>query len=362
MKFFPIVAAVAVATLAVPSFVFAAAHTELSSGALIEKTSIRTGVERDMQEVLDAHAGLNPKPIESITPAEARTQPPLADAVNVVLKKQKKNTDPEKQVPGIKSVDRMIMGAAGQIPARVYTPAGAGPFPVIVYFHGGGWVLGDKQVYDGGARGLAKQANAVVVSVDYRLSPEAKFPAAWEDSLAAYRWTLTNAASIKGDVKKMALAGESAGGNLAVATAIAVRDAGLQAPLHVLAVYPVAQTNLTTASYTEHALAKPLNKAMIEWFVDKLTTSPANLKDTRLQLVDANLQGLPPVTLISAQIDPLQSDGVMLEQALKAAGVAVERKNYDGVTHEFFGMASVVTKAREAQEYAGQRLKKAFGS
>ena len=201
----------------------------------------------------------------------------------------------------------------------------------------------------------------MVVSVDYRLSPEAKFPAAWDDSLAAYKWTLANAASIKGDPKKLALAGESAGGNLAVATAIAVRDAGLQAPLHVLAVYPVAQTSLTTESYTAHAMAKPLNKAMIEWFVDKLTTSPANLKDTRLQLVDAKLQGLPPVTLISAQIDPLQSDGVMLEKALKAAGVPVERKNYDGVTHEFFGMAAVVKKAKDAQEYAGQRLKQAFG-
>ena len=360
MKFPPV--ALAVAVLTVSGFVFAAAHTAPSAETQTAKTSTRVNVEKDMQEVLDAHAGLTPKPIESLTPAEARKQPTLADAVNVVLKKQSKNTDPEKLVPGIKSVDRMIMGAAGQIPARIYTPDGAGPFPMIVYFHGGGWVIGNKQVYDGGARGLAKQANAVVVSVDYRLSPEAKFPAAWEDALAAYKWTLTNAASIKGDPKKMALAGESAGGNLAVATAIAVRDAGLQAPLHVLAVYPVAQTSLTTESYTEHAMAKPLNKAMIEWFVDKLTTSPANLKDTRLQLVDAKLQGLPPVTLISAQIDPLQSDGVMLEKALKAAGVAVERKNYDGVTHEFFGMAAVVAKAREAQEYAGQRLKKAFGN
>ena len=361
MKFAPI--ALAVTALAVSGLVFAAAHTAPgAAGTMPAQAGAQAGAEKDMQAVLDALAGLKPKPIESLTPAEARKQPTPADAVNVVLKKEGKSTDPEKLVPGVKSVDRMITGAAGQIPARVYTPDGAGPFPVIVYFHGGGWVIGNKQVYDGGARGLAKQANAVVVSVDYRLSPEARFPAAWDDSLAAYKWTLANAATLKGDPKKLALAGESAGGNLAVATAIAVRDAGLQAPLHVLAVYPVAQTSLTTESYTQYAMAKPLNKAMIEWFVDKLTTSPANLKDTRLQLVDAKLQGLPPVTLIGAQIDPLQSDGVMLEKALKEAGVAVERKNYDGVTHEFFGMAAVVAKAQEAQKYAGQRLKKAFGN
>jgi acetyl esterase len=144
-------------------------------------------------------------------------------------------------VPGVTSVDRAIRGAAGDIPARIYTPEGAGPFPVIVYYHGGGWVIADKNVYDGGARGLAKAANAVVVSVDYRLAPEAKFPAQHDDALAAYRWALANAASIKGDPKRVALAGESAGGNLAVATAVAARDAKLQAPAAVISVYPIAQ-------------------------------------------------------------------------------------------------------------------------
>ena len=322
----------------------------------------QVGADKDMQEVLAAHASLKPQPIEKLDAKGARKQPTLADAVNVVLKKQGKNTDPQALVPGVKSVDRTIAGAAGEIPARIYTPEGAGPFPVIVYYHGGGWVIGDKQVYDGGARGLAKQANAVVVSVDYRLAPEHKFPAAWDDALAAYKWSLANAASIKGDPKKLALAGESAGGNLAVATAIAARDAGLQAPLHVLAVYPVAQTSLKTASYEKNANAKPLNRDMIKWFVDNLTNAPSDLKDPRLQLVDAKLQGLPPVTIINAPIDPLLNDGIMLEAALKKAGVPVERKLYKGVTHEFFGMAAVVQEAKDAQEYAGQRLKSAFGS
>ena len=263
-------------------------------------------------------------------------------------------------VPGIKSADRTIAGAAGQIPATIYTPDGAGPFPVIVYYHGGGWVIANKKVYDGGARGLSKQANAVVVSIDYRQAPEHKFPAAWDDAFAAYKWTLANAASIKGDPKKLAIAGESAGGGLAVATAIAVRDAGLQAPVHVLSVYPIAQTSLATPSYEENAKAKPLNRPMMKWFLDMTARSPADLKDPRMSVVDAKLQGLPPVTIINASIDPLASDGAMLEAALKKAGVPVERKFYDGVTHEFFGMAAVVGKAKDAQEYAGQRLKESF--
>ena len=316
---------------------------------------------REMKEVLDALASLDPKPIEKLTPVEARKQPTPADAVNAVLKKQDKPTDPQALVPGVKHLDRTIAGAAGQIPARIYTPDGAGPFPVVVYYHGGGWVIADKEVYDGGARGLAKEANAVVVSVDYRLAPEHKFPAAWDDALAAYKWVAANAASIQGDPKRLALAGESAGGNLAVATAIAARDAGLQKPMHVVAVYPVAQTSLTTASYNQNANAKPLNRDMIKWFVDKVTNSPADLKDPRISLVDAKLQGLPPVTIINAPIDPLADDGAMLEAALKKAGVPVERRLFEGVTHEFFGMAAVVPKAREAQAYAGARLKSAFG-
>ena len=317
--------------------------------------------DADMQQVLDTHAGLQPQPIEKLAPAQARQQPTIADAVNALLRQQGRSTDPAVLVPGITSRDVQIEGAAGPLPARIYTPAGAGPFPVVVYFHGGGWVIADKQVYDGGARGIASQANAVVVSVDYRQAPEHKFPAAWDDSLAAYKWALANAASLKGDPRKFGLAGESAGGNLAVATAIAARDAKLQAPLHVLAVYPVAQTSLNTESEIENAAAKPLNRAMVKWFVDHLIRTPADTKDTRLQLTEANLQGLPPVTLINAVIDPLRSDGAQLESALKAAGVPVERKLYTGVTHEFFGTAAVVTKAKDAQAYAGQRLKAAFG-
>lgn len=314
-----------------------------------------------MQAVLDQHAKLGPKSMETLTPEEARQQPTPKDAVMALLVAESRDTAPTALVPGVTSVDRSITGAAGNIPARIYTPEGAGPFPVIVYYHGGGWVIANKDVYDGGARGLSKAANAVVVSVDYRLAPEAKFPAQHDDALAAYRWALANAKSIKGDSARIALAGESAGGNLAVATAVAARDANLQRPMAVIAVYPIAQPDTTTASYTTYANAKPLNRAMMGWFAKHTIRTPADLQDPRISLVKATLSDLPPVTIINAQIDPLLDDGAMLERALRDAGNQVERRVFDGVTHEFFGMAAVEDKAKEAQAYAGQRLTAAFG-
>ena len=316
----------------------------------------------DMKAVLDSFASLNPKAIEKISVEEARTQPTFADAVKGTVLAQGRDASPTALVPGVTSRDGTIPGPAGRLPIRVFTPQGPGPFPVIVYFHGGGWVLANPEVYDAGARGLAKQANAVVMSVSYRKAPEAKFPAAWDDALASYRWVTTNARAINGDGRTFALAGESAGGNLAVATAVAARDAGLTQPKHVLAVYPVAQTgSLNTPSYIENAAAKPLNRPMVEWFLDKVLRTPADKQDTRLDLVNADLRGLPPVTIINARLDPLRSDGAMLEDAMKKAGVSVERKDYAGVTHEFFGGAAVLQKARDAQAYAGQRLMQSFG-
>lgn len=317
--------------------------------------------DHDMHELAEAHGELGPKAIEKLTPEEARTQPTMADAVKHLLQKQGRDSTPETLVPGVTRSDASISTPAGNLHAFVYTPAGASNLPVIVYFHGGGWVIASAEVYDAGARGLAKKVQAIVISVDYRLAPENKFPAAWDDALSTYRWALENAQRLGGDPSRMAIAGESAGGNLAVATAVAVRDAGLTQPRHVLAVYPVGQTgSLHTESYIENAIAKPLNKAMIEWFVGHLLRSDADKKDTRLDLIHADLAGLPPVTIINASLDPLRSDGGMLEDALEKAGVPVAREIYSGVTHEFFGAAAVLHKAREAQAFAGKRLREAL--
>jgi acetyl esterase len=314
----------------------------------------------DQLALAKAHEGLRPKAIEKLDAAEARLQPTVADAVAELLRQQGRSAEPEVLVPGVRSEDRTIPTAGATLPVRIFTPAGAGPFPVIVYYHGGGWVIADKEVYDAGARGLAAQARAVVISVDYRRAPEHRFPAAWGDALETYRWAVANAGSVGGDPQRIALAGESAGGNLAVATAIAARDAGLPRPAHVLAVYPVTQTSVNTESYIENAIAKPLNRAMVQWFVKNLVRSDADLKDPRLSLVNARLEGLPPVTIINARIDPLRSDGGKLEDALRAAAVPVERRSYEGVAHEFFGAAAVLEKARQAQAFAGERLREAF--
>ena len=310
-----------------------------------------------MQAVLDELGALNGKPIATLDASEARKQPTPTDAVKQLLTKQGKPTTPP---PGATMSTRSVSGAVGQLPANIYTPDGAGPFPVVVYYHGGGWVIANKDVYDGGARALAINAKAVVVSADYRTAPEHKFPAAHDDALAVYEWALKNAASIKGDAKKVALAGESAGGNLAVATAIAAKAKGLQAPLAVISVYPIAGRDTTTPSYTEQANAKPLNRAMMNWFFDKYQRTAADGQDPRINLLGANLAGLPPVTIINAYLDPLRSDGEMLAAKIKAAGGVVDQKTYGGVTHEFFGMGAVHPKARDAESYAADALKKAF--
>jgi acetyl esterase/lipase len=313
----------------------------------------------DMLEVLNTFASLDPDAIEKIDTDAARVNPTPADAVRQLVIEQGRDPHPEQLVPGVRTQEIEVPGAEAALPARVYLPEGEGPFPVVLYFHGGGWVIADKDVYDGGARALAKAANASVVSVDYRRAPEHPFPAAWNDALAAYRWVLGNPAKVGGDGGRIALAGESAGGNLALATAIAARDAGLPLPEHILAIYPVTQTDLHTESYLENAIAVPLNREMMKWFFDRVAISSEDFHDPRLNLISADLAGLPSVTLINARIDPLRSDGAKMESALKSAGVEVERRDFEGVTHEFFGMGAVVAKAREAVEFAGQRLQDA---
>ncbi len=232
--------------------------------------------------------------------------------------------------------------------------------PVLVYYHGGGWVIADVNTYDAAPRLLSKQLNAIVVSVEYRHAPEAKFPAQHEDAAAAYRWVASNAGSWGGDPSRLALAGESAGGNLAVATAIYARDNGLPTPRHVLSVYPIANSSKTLPSRMDSANAKPLNTAMLGWFGHYYAKSVADMQDPRINLVAANLRGLPPVTIVNAQIDPLRSDGETLAEALRTAGVRVEQRTFPGVTHEFFGMGAIVRGAYDANQYAVERLKTAL--
>lgn len=294
------------------------------------------------------------RPYHTLDPQAARQQPSFTDGVMRAMAERNMPTPP----PGVSERVIQVGGGAGMIPARVFTPAGAtGPLPVIVYFHGGGWVIADSEVYAPSARALAREAQAIVVSVDYRRAPEAKSPAQHDDALAAYRWVAQNARSLGGDPNRLALAGESAGGNLAVATAAAARAAGLTQPRHVLSVYPIAGNDLTTESYRENANAMPLNRALMAWFFHHTLANPAQSADPRINLLAADLRGLPPVTIIAAQIDPLRTEGQVLAQRLQQSGVEVERREYPRVTHEFFGAAPLIPAAAEAQRFAGARLR-----
>lgn len=315
-----------------------------------------------MQKVLDELASLGGKPIENLSAEQARLQPTPTDAVKSLLRKSGK--DPAADL-GVRTADITIPGAAGPIQARIYKPHEHSEdrlHPVVVYFHGGGFVIADLDVYDGGPRGVSKMADVIVVSVHYRQAPEHKFPAAHEDAVAAYKWVLDNAQTFNGDPQKVAVMGESAGGNLAINVAIAARDQGLQAPLHQVLVYPLVGNDLNTPSYVENEFAKPLNKAMIEWFVEQTFDSQAQTADTRVNVVEADLIGLPSATVILAEIDPLRSEGELLAERLEQSGVDVRHKTFHGSTHEFFGMALVVPDAAAAQTFAAHELKRAFGT
>jgi acetyl esterase/lipase len=282
--------------------------------------------------------------------------------VKSVLRAEGESSAPEEVG---KVTERTFAGADGRkLPARVYTPkdAGTGPLPVVLYFHGGGWVVSDIDAYDASARSLANETGAIVVSAHYRQGPEHKFPAAHDDAFAAYRWVTQNAPAFGGDPRRIAVAGESAGGNLAANVAIKARDSGMRMPAHMLLVYPVASGDLESGSAKEHANAKPLSKDMMFWFAKQYFNSPADALDARIDLVNANLAGLPPTTIVNAEFDPLLSGGELLADRLEAAGVDVEQKTYEGVTHEFFGTGAVVEEAREAMDFAAGRVEASLES
>lgn len=314
--------------------------------------------DKDMAAVLEEWRALNPKPIASLSAEEARVQPTPADAVSALLRAQDRKTTP---IPLGKTTNRQIPGPGGPLTIRIYTPQGANPFPVILYYHGGGWVIGTIDAYDASARAMAKATNAIVVAVEYRKAPEHKFPAAHEDAYAAYQWVLRNADTFKGDPSMVAVAGESAGGNLAAAVCLMARARGEVLPVHQALIYPVAGYDLNTPSYREHAHAKPLDKPMMAWFFEKYLNDPTEGNNSWIDLVNApNLSGLPSATVITAEIDPLRSEGKQYADRLLEAGVPVMYRNFAGVSHEFFGMGAVLSDARQAVRLIAEGMMGSF--
>ncbi|MGI9091708.1 MAG: alpha/beta hydrolase fold domain-containing protein [Gemmatimonadaceae bacterium] len=312
-----------------------------------------------MQAVLNQVAAANLLPVPTLSPNAARNQPTPRDAVNATLAAQGR---PAVVEPVAKVAQRTVNGAEGRILARVYTPSGTGPFPVLVYYHGGGWVLYNLDTYDASCRALANAAGAVVVSVAYRQAPEHKFPAAANDAFAAYRWALDSAAVIGGNPNKVAVGGESVGGNLAAVVSLMARDQKIKLPVHQLLIYPVVDFNFDTQSYHENANAPFFTRQAGQWAFDKYLRTQADGANPYVSPLRASLTGLPAATVITSQLGVLRSEGKAYADKLAAAGVPVVYQNYDGVTHEFFSMQAVLDQAKAALALAAAQLKKSYAA
>ncbi len=299
------------------------------------------------QAVMDQAAALGFPPAHTVSAAEARANGrarPRASGPEVGLVE-----------------DRSIPGPDSEVPVRIYTPAGSGPFPVLVWFHGGGWVVGDLDSADATARHLTVGAGCIVVSVDYRLAPETKFPGPAEDCYAAVQWVAENASQINGAANNIAVGGDSAGGNLAAAVSLMAQDRGGARPVHQLLVYPVTDRDFRSISYRDNADGYQLTRDTMIWYWDHYLESEgdaANPYAAPLQAKD--LAGQPPALVITAEFDPLRDEGEAYAQRLQAAGVATTCTRYDGMIHGFFGMSAVVDKGRQAIDQASAALKAAF--
>ncbi len=299
------------------------------------------------QDVLDLLAALGLPPNHTVSPEQARENG----------KMRARAAGPEV----IKVEDRLIAGSGPAIPVRIYTPAGPGPFPVLVWFHGGGWVVGDLDSADGTARHLTVGAGCVTVSVDYRLAPETKFPGPADDCYDATVWAAQHAAQINGDPSRIAVGGDSAGSNLAAAVSLMARDRGGPALTFQLLVYPVTERNFTTVSYQQNAEGYLLSRAGMEWYWDHYLDDAAQaLNPYAAPLQAKDFSNLPAALVITAEFDPLCDEGEAYAQRLQAAGVATTCSRYDGMIHGFFGMSAVLDKGKQAIDQAAAALRKAF--
>ena len=259
--------------------------------------------------------------------------------------------------------NRRLPGPDGEVPVRIYWPEGEGPHPALVFFHGGGWVICNLDTHDGICRTLTNAVGCVVVSVDYRLAPEHPFPAAADDAYEVTRWVAANAAEIGADPRRIAVGGDSAGGNLAAVVSLMSRERGGPDLRHQMLVYPVTNCAFDTPSYSENAEGYLLSRDSMKWFwghylsadsdADHPFASPLRAKD---------LAGLPPAHVVTAEFDPLRDEGEAYAQRLREAGVATTHKRYDGVMHGFFSMGDVIDVAKHAVAEAAAELRAALHS
>jgi acetyl esterase len=306
---------------------------------------------------------LNPQAKAFLDQAAASGMPPLnAMPLAEARKTMVALFTPEQKEAIHKIEDRRVPGPGGyQIPVRLYIPAEKGPLPVLVYFHGGGWVLGDLESHDAVCRELANKVGCIVVAVDYRLAPEHKFPHAPEDCYAATKWAVLNAASFGGDPARIAVGGDSAGGNLAAVVAQMAADRGAPTLTYQLLIYPVTNYAFDTPSYRDNAEGYLLTREMMQWFWKHYLTTDEDGKNAYASPLQAReLRRVAPAFVITAEFDPLRDEGEAYAARLKEAGVPVELKRYDGAIHGFFSLGHIMDQGKQVVADAAARLKAAF--
>ena len=258
-------------------------------------------------------------------------------------------------------IDRRIEGRNGSIPIRIYSPNGSGPFPVAMMFHGGGWVIGDLETVDAQSRQVCNQVGCVVVAVDYRLAPEHRFPTAAEDCYDATEWTYENASEINAEPTRLAVAGDSAGGNLAAVVAQMARDKDGPPIVFQLLVYPVTNGHVfETDSYRENSEGYMLTADSMHWFWDHYAEAGDRSNPYASPLCSPDLSNLPPAFIQVAEFDPLRDEGLQYAEALIAAGVEARSQCYEGFIHGFFSHFDTVPPTRVAMDDACAALQDAF--
>ena len=304
-----------------------------------------------IQRVLQVMAVANLRPIEAMTPAEAREQ--------MEATAQARKAEP---LPVDRVRERSVAGPAGDIRLRLYWPNRAAPPPAIVYYHGGGHVIGSLDTHDLVARNLCAGAEALVASVDYRMGPEHRFPAAVEDSFAALKWVHANAKELGADPDRLGVHGDSAGANLAAVVALMARDAGSPRLRLQSLVYPVADYRLVGDSYDKYTQGYGLlTRESMVWFRNHYLRSPKDAEDWRASPINApSLGDVAPAIVITAECDVLHDDGERYAEALRRAGVPVEYKEYPGMIHGIFGMMPAVDDAMNAQREVWAAFRRAF--
>jgi acetyl esterase/lipase len=310
-------------------------------------------VTAEVKTILDLLAAMEGPPLEEVTPDELRAN--YAAMSTAATKADLASVE-----------DLVVPGPAGDIPVRVYVPEGAGasaaaPGPVLIYFHGGGWVIGDIETHDAAVRALAARSGITVVSVDYRLAPEHPFPAPLDDCVAAVEWVVASASELTIDPARVAVGGDSAGGNLAAVVAARLRDTP-SAPCFQLLVYPVTDGTLSHPSIDENADGYFLTKEMMAWFWQHYVGSGSRTDPSvsPLHAPTSALEGLCPALVITAEFDPLRDEGEAYAAHLLAAGVPVTATRYDGVIHGFWQMGDMIPEGNQAIDQAAEALKRAL--